>query len=264
MTEAWRYGGNQIKLWRTEAGKTREELAAEANYDPETVKSMELGRRRPTLRLLQVADQMFGAAGKLAAISEFMKPDPFPKRSEEFMAAEAECFAFNNYEPLLIPGLLQTEEYARALISSSSPLLDDETVEERVRARLERQQVMRRRIRTMYSFIVNEAALNTDVGGSDVMRRQLLHGLQLSDLRNVSVQVLPRGKCPGVALVGPIILLETPEHQVWTWADGQETSAMYSHPDKVSALTQAHGMIRTNALSAADSAEYIKKLAEEL
>ncbi|MCY0948599.1 helix-turn-helix domain-containing protein [Streptomyces sp. H27-S2] len=264
MTEAWRYGGNQVKLWRTEAGKSREELAAEANYDPETVKSMELGRRRPTMQLLRTADQLFGAGGKLVAVAEYMKPEPFPKRSEEFMAAEAECFAFNNYEPLLIPGLLQTEEHAHLLISSSSPLLDDETVDERVRARIERQHAMVRRIRTVYSFIVNESALLTGVGGPDAMRRQLAHLLKLSDLRNVSIQVLPKSKCPGVALVGPIILLETPEHQLWAWADGQETSAMYSHRDKVSALTQAHGMIRTNALSAAESAEFIKRLAEEL
>ncbi|MFG2987225.1 Scr1 family TA system antitoxin-like transcriptional regulator [Streptomyces sp. NPDC048258] len=264
MTEAWRYGGNQVKLWRTEAGKTREELGAEANYDAETVKSMELGRRRPTMRLLQVADQMFGAGGKLAAVAEYMKPEPFPKRSEEFMAAEAECVAFNNYEPLLVPGLLQTEEYMRALMGGASPPLDDETVEERVAKRLRRQEVMARRIKTVYGFIIAEAALRAEVGGTEVMRRQLDHLLELSDLRNVFVQALPTGRACGVALLGPLVLLETPEHQMWAWAEGQETSAMYSHPDKVSTLTQTHGMIRMNALSTAESAEFIKKLAEEL
>ncbi|MFD9335877.1 Scr1 family TA system antitoxin-like transcriptional regulator [Streptomyces sp. NPDC060028] len=264
MTEAWRYGGNQVKLWRTEAGKTREELGAEANYDAETVKSMELGRRRPTLRLLQVADSMFGAGGKLAAVSEYMKPEPFPKRSEEFMAAEAECVAFNNYEPLLIPGLLQTEEYMRALMGDGSPPLDPETIEERVRGRLERQEKMGRRIKTVYGFIIGEAALRTGVGGKEVMRRQLHLLLKLSDLRNVFIQILPSGRVCGAALRGPLVLMETPEHQLWAWADGQKTTAMYSHRDKVSALTQTHGMIRMNALSAAESAEFIKKLAEEL
>ncbi len=264
MTEAWRYGGNQVKLWRTEAGKSREELAEEANYDPETVKSMELGRRRPTMQLLRAADQLFGAGGKLVAAAEYMKPEPFPKRSEEFMAAEAECFAFNNYEPLLIPGLLQSQEYMEALMGDSSPPMDTETIEERVSKRLKRQEVMAHRIRTIYGFIIGEAAMRTEVGGTEVMRRQLLHLLKLSELRNVYIQVLPIGRACGAALLGPLVLMETPEHQLWAWADGQETTAMYSHRDKVSALTQTHSMIRMSALSAAESAEFIKRLAEEL
>jgi DNA-binding XRE family transcriptional regulator len=64
---AWRYCGSQIKHWRAEAGVRREDLAKEANYGYEYVKSMENGRRRPTLRLLQVADQMCRASGKLEA-----------------------------------------------------------------------------------------------------------------------------------------------------------------------------------------------------
>ncbi|QES49879.1 transcriptional regulator [Streptomyces venezuelae] len=264
MTEAWRYGGNQIKLWRTEAGVTREALAQEAGYGVDTVKSMEQGRRRPTLRLLQIADAMFGASGKLIAAAEYMKPEPFPKRSEEFMAAETECIAFHSYQPLFIPGLVQTEEYARALISSSSPPLDDETVEERVRARLERQETMKRRIRTVYSFIVNEAALHTDIGGPGIMRQQLHHMLEFAGLRNVSVQILPRGRCPGAALSGPILLLKTPEHQVWAWAEGQETSAMYTDLDRVGRLTETHDMIRMHALSKAESTDFIKQVAEEL
>ncbi|GGZ76873.1 transcriptional regulator [Streptomyces subrutilus] len=264
MTEAWRYGGNQVRLWRTEAGKSREELGAESNYDAETVKSMELGRRRPTMQLLRAADQMFGAAGKLLAVAEYMKPEPFPKRSEEFMAAEAECVAFNNYEPLLIPGLLQSQEYMEALMGDSSPPVDAETIAERVGRRLTRQEAMERRIKTVYSFIIGEAAMRTEVGGKEVMRRQLHHLLKLSGLRNVFIQILPTGRACGAALRGPLVLMETPDHQLWAWADGQKTTAMYSHRDKVSSLTQTHGMIRMNALGAAESAEFIKRLAEEL
>ncbi|MCP3819043.1 helix-turn-helix transcriptional regulator [Streptomyces sp. A3M-1-3] len=264
MTETWRYCGNQVKLWRTQAGVSREELGKEAGYEYETVKSMEQGRRRPTVRLLQIADQMCGATGKLVAAQEFLKPEPFPARSQEFMAAEAEAIALNWYEPLLIPGLLQTEEYARALISESCPPLDDETVTERVSARLRRQEALTRRTSTVFGFVVYEAALRTMVGGRGVMRRQLLRLVEVGELRNVSIQVLPMGRCSGVALNGPLVLLETPDHEQWAWAEGQKTSALYAEPGKVSALTQAHGMIRMNALSIAESMEFIGKVAEEL
>ncbi|MFD7442546.1 helix-turn-helix domain-containing protein [Streptomyces sp. NPDC059909] len=264
MSEAWRYCGNQIKLWRTEAGVTREQLGKEANYEYESVKSMEQGRRRPTARLLQIADQMCGAQGKLVAAQEFLKPEPFPARSQEYMAIEAEAIALHWYEPLLIPGLLQTEEYARALISDSCPPLDDETVEERVRARMQRQEALTRKTSTVHSFVLHEASLRTMVGGQEAMKRQLEHLLEVSQLRNVSIQVLPMGRCSGVALNGPLILLETPEHERFAWAEGQETSALYAEPGKVSGLTQAHDMIRRHALCVEDSAEFIRKVAEEL
>jgi transcriptional regulator with XRE-family HTH domain len=190
---AWRYCGSQIKLWRAEAGVSREALAREANYDYEYVKSMENGRRRPTLRLLQVADQLCGAGGKLTAAQEYLKPESFPVRSQEFMAIEAEAIALSWYQPLLIPGLLQTEEYARVLISGSCPPLDDETVEERVAARLRRQEALTRRTGVMFGFVIYEAALRTLVGGPEVMGRQLQHLLDVGELRNVSIQVLPVG-----------------------------------------------------------------------
>ncbi|MEV6551640.1 helix-turn-helix transcriptional regulator [Streptomyces sp. NPDC051597] len=261
---AWRYCGDQVKRWREGAGVSRNDLCKAADYQYEYVKSMENGRRKPTLRLLTVADQMCGAQGKLLAANQYLKPEPFPARSQEYMQVEAEAIAVHWYEPLLIPGLLQTEEYARTLISESYPPLDDETVEERVNARLRRQEALRARTSTVFNFVVYEAALRTLVGGRDVMKRQLEHVLAVGELRNVSVQVLPMGRCPGAALNGSLVLLETPDHDHYGYVEAPETSALYADPAKVSLLAQTHGMIRLHALSVEESAEFISKLAEEL
>ncbi|MGY0024426.1 Scr1 family TA system antitoxin-like transcriptional regulator [Streptomyces sp. cg35] len=259
---AWRYCGSQIKLWRTEAGVAREALAREAGYGCEYVKSMENGRRKPTLRLLQVADQLCGAGGKIVAAQEYLKPEPHPQRSQEYMALEKDAIAVSFYQPLLIPGLLQAREYAKALIGASSPPLDDETVEERVTGRLRRQEALAARTGVMFSFVVFEAALRTAVGGCDVMRQQLQHLLKVGELRNVSIQVLPFGRAYGVALNGAIALLETVDHEHYAYVEGPETSTLYAGADKVSSLTRAHGMIRMHALSPEDSAEFIRKVAE--
>lgn len=261
---AWRYCGNQVKRWREQAGTTREELCKETGYHYEYVKSMENGRRKPTLRLLQIADEMCDAHGLLLSAQDYLKPEPFPARSQEFMQAEAEAIAIHSYEPLLIPGLLQTEEYARALISESCPPLDDETVEERVNARLRRQEALRARPSVVFGFVVYEAALRTLVGGRDAMKRQLQHLLESGELRNVSVQMLPMGRCPGLALNGSLVLLESADHEQMAFAEGQKTSALYADPAKVSSLTQTHGMIRMHALSVEESADFIRKITEEL
>ncbi|MFD7296597.1 helix-turn-helix domain-containing protein [Streptomyces sp. NPDC059897] len=259
---AWRYCGSQIKMWRTEAGVDREILAKEAGYGCEYVKSMENGRRKPTLRLLQIADQLCGAGGKIVAAQEYLRPEAHPQRSQEYMALEKDAIAVGVYQPLLIPGLLQASDYAKALIGASSPPLDDETVEERVAGRLKRQEALTARPGVMFSFVVFEAALRTEVGGPAVMQRQLQHLLNVGELRNVSIQALPFGRAYGVALNGAIALLETADHEHYAYVEGPETSTLYADPDKVSALTRSHDMIRMHALSPEESAEFIRKVAE--
>ncbi|WP_328632585.1 helix-turn-helix domain-containing protein [Streptomyces sp. NBC_00356] len=261
-SNAWRYCGSQIKLWRTEAGIDREILAKEAGYGCEYVKSMENGRRKPTLRLLQIADQLCGAGGKIVAAQEYLKPEAHPPRAQEYMALEKDAITVSVYQPLLIPGLLQAPEYAKALIGASSPPLDDETVGERVAGRLKRQEALTTRTSVMFSFVMFEAALRTDVGGHGVMLRQLQRLLDVGELRNVSIQVLPFGRAYGVALNGAIALLETADHEHYAYVEGPETSTLYADLGKVSALMRAHDMIRVHALSPEDSAEFIRKVAE--
>ncbi|MGK4583064.1 helix-turn-helix domain-containing protein [Kitasatospora sp. HPMI-4] len=261
---AWRYCGNQIKLWRERAGVTREELGKAAGYEYETIKSMEQGRRKPMLRVLQLADEMCGAGGLLAAAADYMKPERFPARTQEFMAAEDDAIALQWYETVLIPGLLQTEEYARVLMSDFCPPLDDETIEERVAARLQRQEKLTRKPPALFSFVIYEAALRTGMGGAETMKRQLQHLLKTGELRNVSIQVLPTQTAIQVGLGGPFVLLESSDHEQLAYVEGPESGAVYGDPKRVSALTQRHGMIRMQALSVEESARFISKLSEEL
>lgn len=258
----WRYCGGQIKLWREEAGVSRQELAGEAGYDNEYVKSMECGRRRPTLRLLQVADQLCGARGKLTAAHEYLKPEKFLSYAEGYVRYESEAISLNFYQPLHIPGLLQTEETMRALLNAFLPPLDDETIDERVAGRLERQALLDKRTRA-FSLVIGEAALRNPVGGVEAHKRQLLRLVKAGEARNVTIQVLPFvGADPGVD--GPFVLVETAEHELLVYEEGQETGRLYAEADKVSAIVQRHAMILRQALSPDESARYITKLVEEL
>jgi transcriptional regulator with XRE-family HTH domain len=258
----WRYCGNQCKLTRERAGISRERLGEEAGYGVETVKSMEQGRRKPSLRLLQIADDLCGAQGVLAAGFAYLKPDPYASYSQDFMRYEAEAVVLNGYESMLVPGLLQTEETARALLGGNLPPLDDETVEERVRARLARQSFLEQQTRS-FNFVINEAALRNPVTGKESHKRQLLHLVESGSRRHVSVQVLPLGGVhPG--LNGPFVLLETPEHEYLAYVEAQENGLLHADPSKVSPFIHRYAMILREALSPEASATFIGKLAEEL
>lgn len=225
---------------------------------------MEQGRRRASLHLLQVADQMCGADGMVTSAQAFLQPERFPARTQEFMDLAASAISFQSYEPLLIPGLLQTPEYARALMADSCPPLDDETIEERVAARVERQERLTSKPYARFGFVIYEAALRSMAGGPEVMKRQLRWLREVGELRNISIQVLRASSATLLGLSGPMVLLETEEHEHHAYVEGPETSALYSAPETISVLTQRHGMIRTQALNNEDSARFIAELEEEL
>ncbi|MEV8478571.1 helix-turn-helix transcriptional regulator [Streptomyces sp. NPDC051173] len=260
---AWRYCGNQMKLWRVEAGVSREELAAEAGYGAETIKSMEQGRRRPTLRVLEIADDLCGAQGKLKAAYAYLQPDRAPARAHAFLEAESIAVAIHNYQTVLIPGLLQTEEYARILMSGQCPPVDQATLEERLATRMRRQEMLTQRPTTLFIFVIYEAALRTRVGGRDAMARQLQRLLDVGALPNVYIHVLPADRCQHGSLNGSMVLVESPEHENHVYLECQGTSTLLTDRNEVSGYMQRYGMFRSQALSAEDSAEYLRKLMQE-
>ncbi len=256
----WRFSGNQMKRWRTKANVTREQLAAAANYSPDTIKAMEQGARMPTPRVLDVADELCRAEGLLSAAKEYLSREKFPARAQEFMEREREAISLWWYEVAYIPGLLQTKEYARALIENHVPLLDEETVEERIAARLERQSILtRRKPPVALSFVIYEAALRSPQVDAEQLRR-LLEAARLS---NVTLQVLPFERVVPAALMGPIVLLETRDHERFAYTEGQLGSDLSADPAVVSRANGRLSMIQAEALSPDESARFFERMVDQ-
>ncbi|MGW2701773.1 helix-turn-helix domain-containing protein [Streptomyces sp. NPDC001340] len=254
---AWRYSGDQMKRWRTKADVSREKLASAANYSPATIESMERGVRRPTSRVLDVADDLCGAQGMLSAAKEFLNRERFPARAQDFMEREKEATSLWTYENSLVPGLLQTRGYARALIDNRIPPLDEETVEERVTARMERQSILTARKPPVgLSFVLYEAVLRAP----QVDAEQLHRLLEAAALRNVVLQVLPFERAFSDALMGPMVLLETRDHERFAFMEGAFASELSADPGVVSRVTERLSMIRTQALGPEESARFIERM----
>ncbi|MFH9069595.1 helix-turn-helix domain-containing protein [Streptomyces alboflavus] len=256
----WRYGGNQLKRWRTKANVTREELGAASNYSPDTIKAMEQGVRMPTARVLDVADELCHAEGLLSAAKDYVRREPFPARAQDFMQYERDALTLWSYELALIPGLLQTEAYARRLMGDSLPPLDEDAVEERVAARMERQQLLTRKPLVGFSFVLYEAVLHSPL----VDKEQLVHLQELAQRNNITLQVLPYSRAIPVALAGPMVLLETRDHERFALSDGQAVSQFTADSRVVCKHTERLSMIRTVALGPVESADLIEQMASDL
>jgi transcriptional regulator with XRE-family HTH domain len=257
---AWRYSGNQLKRWRTKANVTREQLAAASNYSPDTIKSMEQGVRMPTPRVLDVADELCRAEGLLSAAKEYLQRERFPARAQDFMEREKEAISLWSYEVALVPGLLQTKAYARTLIENRYPPLGREIVEERIAARMERQEILtQRKPPVALCFVLYEPVLHSPYAD----REQLHWLLEVSRFRRVVLQVLPFERAITAALMGPMVLLETQDHERFAFTEGPFASELSADPGVVSRVTERLSMIRTQALSPAESAHFIKRMVDQ-
>jgi hypothetical protein len=256
--------GEQVDLYLKENGVSRDQLAEESRYSSETVRSMIYGRRCCTLHLLRVADRLCRANGKLIAQAKYLSPQPYAAYATGLTEAEKEAIAIHSYGLALIPGLLQTEEYARALMCEHCPPLDDETMEQRLAARMARCEILSRKPLVDCVFVIHEAALRARTGGSGVMKRQLLHLLEMGKLRHVTILVLPFTNATEPALLGPMVLLETRDHEHLAYEEGQHSGYLFREANIVSKFERRYGMIRSQALSAEESAKFIEELAEKL
>ncbi|MFD7661783.1 helix-turn-helix domain-containing protein [Streptomyces sp. NPDC059788] len=259
----WRYCGDQIKLWRGHAQVSRDQLAEEADYAAEYVKSMEQGRRKPTSHLLRVADQVCGAHGMLTAAEEYLKPEKFASYSADYMLHEADSIVLQFFQVCLVPGLLQTEAYARALISGHWPPLDAETIERRIRSRLDRQALLNDPTRS-FSFVIREQVLHCSIGDNEMHKEQLLRMLEVGEQYNASVQILLDSDLITPALHGPFVLLETAQHENLAYTEIHMGGVIYAEPERVSVMRQRYNELLKRALSPRDSAQFMRKMVENL
>lgn len=246
--------GEVVKNFRKRAGLTQEQLAPLVGYSPETVASIEQGRQLPPPDFAELADEILDAFGViLGAAKHLTRRKGLASWFRQWAQLELGALSLYTYECRLIPGLLQTPAYARTLFADQFPPLDDEQIEAQLAARLERQQLLRNRPNTAFTFILEEHLFLRDLGGEEVTRELIDHILDLSELRNVEIQIMPLVRHHHAGLDGPMQLLETPEHQWLGYLEGQEHGQFVSDPKVISALQMRCASMRSQALSLDDS-----------
>lgn len=257
--------GRQHRRLREHAGFTVPQLHEASRYSADLIRKIERGDRRAQPDYIQKIDEILGANGLLLVASEELaKRLQWPDWFEKYVEAEANARSLQTYNTHVIHGLLQSEPHARAILSAHYPTLDDETVEERVAARLDRQTLLTRKPTCMLSFVLEEWMLRRPIGGKAVMREQLQHLAECARMRNVTIQVLPTACETHAGFDGPMTLLETAEGMCVAYVEGQAGGGWVTASEGVRVLEGRYGIIRGQALSAEDSLRFIEQLAGEL
>ncbi|MGK5531584.1 helix-turn-helix domain-containing protein [Streptomyces sp. URMC 129] len=261
----WVGYGKLTKLLRERAKLTQEQLAEAVGYSFEQISSIERGRRPAKTPFTEAAERVLDAGGVLLALQEEVDLARLPRFFLDFALLEAEALSRFSYDPLLVPGLLQTEEYARALLTAHFPPFNEDTIEERVAGRLARQSLLRRDDPAiMFVFVIEEAVLHRMVGGTEVMRRQYQRLLECCRARNIEVQIMPSSRAVHCGLNGPMVLLETLDRRQFVYVEVQDIVSFQTDREEVSSFWLRYGMLRSQALNSEESAKYIERIAGEL
>ncbi|MGA5116637.1 helix-turn-helix domain-containing protein [Streptomyces pseudogriseolus] len=255
--------GRQLKLLRLRAGMERTELGKRVGYSADTIASYEQGRRVPQPRFIEQADEVLDAGGLLVAMKGEVGRARYPAFFRDMARLEEEAVSLHVYGALAVPGLLQTEDYARAVFAMRRPLLDEATVEQRVSARLARQEIFARSPLPTLSFVIEEAVLRRPLGGASTHRGQLEEILLHGQRRNVEIQVMPTSGSEHCGLGGPFTLIETRDGQRMAYVEVQRTSRLYNEREEVRDVEEQYGILRAQALTPRESMAFVEGLLGE-
>jgi transcriptional regulator with XRE-family HTH domain len=270
----------ELRKARQEAGFTQEQVAVAMDWSLSKVIRIEAGSvgistndLKALLRHYKLVDEARTAELVILARAARERSwwsvykDVAPPGLLQLIGYESAAVINRNFEPLLIPGLLQTEEYARAVIRQLEERYPAEQVDTLVEIRMRRQELLDRADPPLLFFILDEAVVRRLVGGAAVMRRQLRRLTEIADSPNVTIEVVPfsAGAHPGIK--GPFVVLEFPDaadDDVLYLESARGDLISRDVPEEILAYREVFEQLRTMSLGPEGSLIYLAKMADEM
>ena len=255
---------DELKAAREQRGWSQADLAGHIPYSLSTISMVEALHRVPTRDLAAHLDKVFGTPGTFARLEGRLRDLPFPASFRPFAAFEAEATALDVFEHSLVPGLLQTPEYARAVLATRPNTAEDE-IDNLVAARLARQVILTRDEPPppLLWALLDEGVLYRPVAPAEVMRDQLLSLVQASRRPNVTVQVLPYSAGGHTGLLGAFTIADLGGNPGTVNVEDITDGRVFEDPSMVSRVTLRYKSLQSEALPKGASRELIARVAEE-
>ena len=259
--------GAELRRARTAAGMSQDQLGRDLSFSGDLVGKVETCERAPTPGFAAGCDSVFPHLdGLFMRLMELARrwDGPYPQWFRDWLDAEREASSLRWWEPMLVPGLLQTPDYARALFRAwQSASTSDEELEELVSARIERQGILDRPKPPELWVVLDEAVLHRLIGSRKIVYEQLLHLADASCRANITVQVVPGEAGAHAGLLGAFIVAGFESAPSIVYAETAVEGQTIEKPALVSKAALAFDRLRAEALPRGASRDLIGKVAEE-
>jgi transcriptional regulator with XRE-family HTH domain len=252
--------GSVLRTLREQAGLSQRELAARVYCSASLISAIELGAKPAKLDLVERLDETLNASGVLLKVWPITTTGGYASWFAYVAELEKEACKIHEWELRTVPGLLQTPEYARALMRAVRPRDSDEKIENSVNLRMDRQEIFSRDDPPMAWFVLDESILHRPLGGSYVMRNQLIKLEKMAEQTNVVVQVMPFNATEHPGAEGPLRILEFPDSQPAWYTEGWYSGRMAETKAEVSSAMTCFDIIRASALPPSESLQVIAQV----
>lgn len=249
----------QLRRLRIAAGMSQEELGRLVHYSGSHVSAVELGTRPLDPAFLGRVDEVLDTGELLTELLKLARRNGQPVWFRPWIDAERTAIQLRNFQPTLVPGLLQTEHYARTLFRGIDTLSDEE-VERRVAARLERQKILTGEKPPQFVAVLDEAALRFRGSGIDgIMAQQIAHLITCAQLPHVHVHIIPAGSGLHLGLSGPLLLARSADGDWVGFQENHLDGVVVDREDGVTVLLAVWESVRNEALPRQQSIELMKE-----
>jgi transcriptional regulator with XRE-family HTH domain len=266
--------GHELRRMREASGATIDQVAERLACSASKISRIETGQSGISPREVRDIVAAYGVGGDRAETLIEMAREAKQRGwwqlygtvlTSAYVGLEAAADETRSYEALVVPGLMQTEDYARAMIRAARPEIADEAVDQRVRVRMNRQSLLTQDDPLTVSVVLDEAVLHRPVGGQQVMRRQLERLCEVAALPHVALQVLPfaAGAHGGMDGTFTMLLFRGTTNQDLVFAANAAGGLFLEKEDEVSNYAAIFERLRSVALPVAASIEVIAALAKE-
>jgi transcriptional regulator with XRE-family HTH domain len=255
---------DELKAAREQRGWSQADLAGQIPYSLSTISMVEALHRVPTRDLATHLDKAFGTPGTFARLEGRLRDLPFPASFRPFAAYEAEATALYVFEHSLVPGVLQTPEYARAVLATRPNTTEDE-IDNLMAARLARQIILTRDEppSPLLWALIDEGVLHRPVAPAEVMRDQLARLVEMSRRPNVTIQVLPYSAGGHTGLLGAFTIADLGGNPGTVNVEDITDGRVFEDPGMVARVTLRYKSLQSEALPKGASRELIARVAEE-
>ncbi|MEV0578368.1 MULTISPECIES: helix-turn-helix domain-containing protein [unclassified Streptomyces] len=255
--------GAELRHRREDAGLSQADLGSPLFVSGSFIGLLESGVRRMQMDQAEKFDELLGADGFFVRNCAALKSSKYPDHFAEAAEAEARATTIKEYAPQLIPGLLQSEAYARAVFREYQPTAVESAIDELVAARLERAQLLADPTQPMLWAVLDEAVLRRTVGGPEVMADALRHIASLARQRRIIVQVLPFSAGGHAAMGGGLKLMAFSDAPPLAYLDGLGSGQLLDDPSTVRTYELTYDLVVASAISPAASLALIESVAED-
>ncbi|MFE9482815.1 helix-turn-helix transcriptional regulator [Streptomyces spororaveus] len=253
------YYSYELRRLREEAGLKQAQLGAIIFCTGSLIGMIENGKRVPTRDFSERVDAALGTDGHFSRLVGLVLRSVLPTWFQAYAEMEARATFISTFQAQVVYGLLQTEAYAKALVSVEFPDRADEIAA----ARMERQRILMREEPPVLLVVLDEALLHRNVGGREVMRNQLAHLLSFADRPWVQIQVLPFSVGEHTGMTGSFNLLRFDGDPDLFYTESYDSGRMTANPKVIKERSVGYARLQAEALSPAASALLIARVMEE-